>query len=68
MEKLTPAARREFSFPSPVDVHGQRDDEQNKSENDERQAAFQAWQFKRVPSIPSMYQAKITCGYLLATP
>jgi hypothetical protein len=41
MEKITPAARREFSFPSPVDVHAKRGDKQ-KDENDEKQAAFQS--------------------------
>src|SRR5436309_13583644 len=42
MDKITPAARREFSFPVPVDVHGQRVNEQNKKENDERQPPFKA--------------------------
>ena len=42
VEKITPTARREFSFPSPVDVHGERSYGQNKKENDQRQAALQS--------------------------
>jgi len=41
MEKITPAARREFSFPSPVDVHSERSDEQKDKKNDERPPALQ---------------------------
>jgi hypothetical protein len=44
LRRITPAARREFSFPGPVDVHGDRSDEQNKNETDERQAALQSIQ------------------------
>ncbi len=57
MEKITPAARREFSFPGPVDVHGERGDEQEK-ENDERQAALQSTKSKRIPVILSTHEAK----------
>jgi hypothetical protein len=42
MEKITPAARREFSFPGPIDVHGERSDEQNKEETDEKPTALQS--------------------------
>ena len=42
MEKITPTARRQFSFPSPVDVHRERGDKQDEKENDERQAALQS--------------------------
>jgi hypothetical protein len=40
MEKITPAARREFSFPGPIDVYAEPCDEQ-KGENDEREPALQ---------------------------
>src|ERR1700730_17038241 len=42
MEEITPTARRQFSFPSPVDVHSERGDQQDEKENDERQAALQS--------------------------
>jgi len=42
MEKITPAARREFSFPGPVDVHGDHGDEHNKKETDEKPTALQS--------------------------
>src|SRR5438874_12702604 len=42
MEKITPAARRKFSFPTPIDVHGERGDEQNKKETDEKPTTFQS--------------------------
>ena len=41
MEKITPAARRKFSFPSPVDMHGERDDEQDKKGTDENPTPLQ---------------------------
>ena len=51
---LTSAAWREFSFPSPVDVHGHRSDKQNKNENDERQQALQnAKLYTRLPARES---------------
>ena len=54
MEKITSAAWREFSFPSPVDVHGHRSDKQNKNENDERQQALQnAKLYTRLPARES---------------
>src|SRR5205814_3412229 len=58
MEKITAAARREFSFPSPVDVHRERCDEHNKKESDERPAAFQSTQSKRIPVMLSTHEAK----------
>src|ERR1700731_2111157 len=42
MEKITPTARRQFSFPSPVDVHAERGDKQNKKETDEKPTALQS--------------------------
>jgi hypothetical protein len=42
MEKITPTARREFSFPSPIDVHRERSDEDNKEETDENPTALQS--------------------------
>ena len=43
MEKITPTARREFSFPGPVDVHPERSNKHNNTnENDERQTALQS--------------------------
>ena len=42
MKKITSAARREFSFPGPVDVHGERGDEHNKKETDEKPTALQS--------------------------
>jgi hypothetical protein len=42
MEKITPAARRELSFPSPIDVHAEHGDEQNKKETDENPTALQS--------------------------
>src|SRR5216117_1771114 len=53
MDKITPAARREFSFPVPVDVQGQRVNEQNKKENDERQPPLQSTKPKRTPGAVS---------------
>jgi hypothetical protein len=53
MEKITPAARREFSFPRPIDVHPERGDEQNKKETDEKPAAFQSTKLKRIPAAVS---------------
>ncbi len=55
MEKITSAARREFSFPSPVDVHGERGDEQNNNGNDERQAGASKHQTveRRLPARES---------------
>src|SRR5437773_12250076 len=58
MEKITPAARGEFSFPGPVDLHHERGDEQNKNGNDERQSAFQSTQSKRIPAMLSTHEAK----------
>jgi hypothetical protein len=57
MEKITPAAWREFSFPSPIDVHGECGDEQ-KDENDERQSALQNTKSKRIPIMLSTHEAK----------
>jgi hypothetical protein len=42
MKKITPAARREFSSPSPVNVHREYSDDHNKKETDENPAAFQS--------------------------
>jgi hypothetical protein len=42
MEKITPAARGEFSFPGPVDVHRERRDKHNEKETDEKPTAFQS--------------------------
>jgi hypothetical protein len=42
MKKIAPAARRKFSFPSPIDVHAKRGDEQNNNETDEKPAALQS--------------------------
>jgi len=44
MKKITPAARREFSFPISIDVHAERCDEQNKKETDEKPTALQSTQ------------------------
>jgi len=59
MDKITPAARREFSFPVPVDVHGQRVNEQNKKENDERQPPLQSTKPKRTPVAVSTRRQKV---------
>ena len=58
MEKVASSARRDFSFPSPVDVHRERCDEHNKKESDERPAAFQSTQSKRIPVMLSTHEAK----------
>jgi hypothetical protein len=42
MEKITPAVRRKFSFPSPIDVHSERGDEHDKKETDEKPTALQS--------------------------
>src|SRR5216110_2455482 len=42
MEKITPTARREFSFPGPIDVHSEHCDEHNKKETDEKPTALQS--------------------------
>jgi hypothetical protein len=41
MEKIAPAARREFSFPGPIDVHCKHADEHNKKETDKKPTALQ---------------------------
>jgi hypothetical protein len=41
MKEITSATRREFSFPRPVDVHGEHSGEQNKNENDKRPPTLQ---------------------------
>jgi hypothetical protein len=44
MEKVTPAPRRKFSFPPPINLQSQPTDEQkkNETENDERPTTFQS--------------------------
>ena len=48
MKEVTSTARRKFSFPSPVDVDGDRADEQNHEKNDERQTTLQSAKVKRM--------------------
>src|SRR5207253_10004087 len=56
MKEVTSPARRKWSFPSPVDVHCERSDEQ-KDENDERPATLQST--KLWPGLPAH---KSYCG------
>src|SRR5205807_10656637 len=56
MKEITSPARRKWSFPSPVDVHCERSDEQ-KDENDERPATLQST--KLWPRLPAH---KSYCG------
>jgi hypothetical protein len=61
MEKITPAARREFSFPGPVDVHGEHGDEHNKKENDERQPALQSNQTVEAAVSAANSRERVAC-------
>src|SRR5207244_4526324 len=42
MKKIPPTPRRQFSLPSPIDVHRERSDEHNNKETDEKPTAFQS--------------------------
>jgi hypothetical protein len=59
MEKITATARREFSFPSPVDMHREHRDQQDKKENEERQPALQSTKPKRTPVAVSTRDGKM---------
>jgi len=41
MKKISPAPRRELSFPTPIDMHCEHSDEHNKKQTDENPTALQ---------------------------
>jgi hypothetical protein len=59
MEKITSAARRQVSFPSPIDVHAEHGDEEDKKETDEKPAALQSPKAKRTFVAVSTREGKM---------